>query len=218
MTIINKIVEKVKKTIGDDIYIWTSAFFFKGPGDGKIVSYHQDNPYWQLTTNKVVTAWIALTKSDKSRGALEVVPKSYKLGLINNLDVDNPRQSYLKGEKTTPESDLLSYSQNLDNYINDNPPIALDLNAGQFSLHHVNTVHGSRKNISSENRIGFAVRYISSDTEHKIEKSDSGIHICGEKNSYFVEEKRPKTDFGLEEIKTFEKAMQSAGAFGNKKY
>lgn len=212
------IIEKVKKTIGDNIYIWSSAFFFKGPGDGKIVSYHQDNPYWQLTTNKVVTAWVALTKSNKNRGALEVVPKSYKLGLINNLDVDNPRQSYLKGEKTTPEEDLLSYNQNLDKYINDNPPIVLDLNAGQFSLHHVNTVHGSGKNISSDNRIGFAIRYISSDTEHKIEKSDSGVYVCGQKNSYFVEEKRPKVDFGSEEIKTFEKAMQSAGAFGNKKY
>ena len=40
-----------------------------------------------VTTNKVVTAWIALTKSDKSSGALEVVPKSYKLGLIKKLDV-----------------------------------------------------------------------------------------------------------------------------------
>ena len=74
------------------------------------------------------------------------------------------------------------------------------------------------KNISSDNRIGFAIRYISSDTEHKIEKSDSGVYVCGQKNSYFVEEKRPKVDFGSEEIKTFEKAMQSAGAFGNKKY
>ena len=67
----DQIIKMVKKTIGNNIYIWSSAFFFKGPGDGKIVSYHQDNPYWQLTTNKVVTAWIALTKSDKNRGALE---------------------------------------------------------------------------------------------------------------------------------------------------
>ena len=72
------VLKLVKQAIGDDIYIWSSAFFFKAPGDGKIVSYHQDNPYWQLTTNKVVTAWIALTKSDKNSGALEVV-----LNLIN---------------------------------------------------------------------------------------------------------------------------------------
>ena len=214
----DQILKMVKKTIGENIYIWSSAFFFKAPKDGKIVSYHQDNPYWQLTTNKVVTAWIALTPSNKNNGALEVVPKSYKLGLINKLDVNNPRQSYLNGEKTTSDEDLLSYNQNLDNFINDNTPVVLNLNAGQFSLHHVNTVHGSGPNISSENRIGFAVRYISSETKHEFEKADSGIHVCGKKNSYYSEEKRPLIDFGKEEIKTFEIAMNSAGAFGNKKY
>lgn len=212
------VLELVKQAIGDDIYIWSSAFFFKAPGDGKIVSYHQDNPYWQLTTNKVVTAWIALTKSDKNSGALEVVPKSYKLGLIKKLDVENPRKSYLNGEKTTPEEDLLSYNQNLDQFIIDNPPIVLDLNPGQFSLHHVNTVHGSGPNVSSKNRIGFAVRYISSDTRHEYEDSDSGVHVSGKKNSYFIDENRPQTDFGNDEIKNFETAMGSAGAFGNKKY
>ena len=64
----------------------------------------------------------------------------------------------------------------------------------------------------------FAIRYISSDTKHEFEKKDSGIHVCGLKNSYFTDEKRPKTDFGRNEIETFELAMGSAGAFGNKKY
>ena len=34
------IISNVKKIIGDDIYIWSSAFFAKAPGQGKIVSYH----------------------------------------------------------------------------------------------------------------------------------------------------------------------------------
>ena len=63
------IINKVKKILGENIYIWSSAFFPKAPGDGKIVSYHQDNPYWQLTSEKVVTAWIALTNSDENSGA-----------------------------------------------------------------------------------------------------------------------------------------------------
>ena len=48
------------------------CFFCKEPKGGKIVSYHQDNPYWQLTTDKVVTVWIALTESNKNSGALEL--------------------------------------------------------------------------------------------------------------------------------------------------
>tara|TARA_B100001996_G_C18573723_1_gene559472 strand:+ start:274 stop:558 length:285 start_codon:yes stop_codon:yes gene_type:complete len=89
---------------------------------------------------------------------------------------------------------------------------------GEFSLHHVDTVHGSGINGSKSNRIGFAVRYISSETIHLEEKNDSAIHICGEKNSYYREEVRPLSDFSKESIIEYAKAMGSAGSFGNKKY
>ena len=102
------IISSVKQVLGENIYIWSSAFFAKAKDEGKIVSYHQDNPYWQLTTDKVITAWVALTKSEKISGALEVVPGSHKLGIIKKLDVKNARKSYLNGEKTTSENDLLS--------------------------------------------------------------------------------------------------------------
>lgn len=213
------VINEVKKIIGDDIYIWSSAFFPKEPGEGKIVSFHQDNPYWQLTTNNVVSAWIALTKSDQKSGALSVVPKSHKEGLIKKLDVKNARQAYVNGEKTTPDEDLLSYNQNLDDYIEKNPPKVLELNPGEFSIHHVNTVHGSDINNSTEPRIGFAIRYITSDTKHLVERQgDSAIHVCGKKNDYFSDEVRPKVSFSDDAISSFEKAMNSAGAFGNKKY
>ena len=213
------VIDEVKKIIGDVIYIWSSAFFPKEVGEGKIVSFHQDNPYWQLTSNNVVSAWIALTKSNKQSGALSVVPGSHKNGLIKNIDVKNARYSYLNGEKTTPEKDLLSYSQNLDEYIQKYPPKHLELSPGEFSIHHVNTVHGSGINNSSTPRIGFAVRYISSDTKHLIEKKgDSAIHVCGKKNSYFSDESRPNKNFSKQSIINHEKSMKAAGAFGNKKY
>ena len=212
------IINNVKKIIGNNVYIWSSAFFPKAPGEGKIVSYHQDNPYWQLTTDKVITAWIALTNSDENSGALEIVPGSAKLGLIKKLDVDNARKSYLRGEKTTKSIDLLSYNQNLDDYIKKNSPVLINLNPNEYSLHHVNSVHGSGVNNSKKYRIGFAVRYISSDTMHKEEDHDSGIHVCGEKNSYFTNEKRPQQDFSKEAIKEYTLAMNAAGAFGNKSY
>ena len=81
------------------------------------MSYHQDNPYWQLSNEKVVSVWIALTNSDQERGALEVVPKSHKTGIIKNIDVKNARDAYLKGKKTTTEKDLLSFNQNLEEFI-----------------------------------------------------------------------------------------------------
>jgi len=212
------IIKAVKKAIGENIYIWSSAFFAKAPGEGKMVSYHQDNPYWQLTTNKVVSAWVALTDSNIKSGALEVVPQSHTLGLIKKLDVKNARQSYLKGEKTTKSEDLLSYNQNLDDFIKKNPPLAIELKPGQFSLHHVNAVHGSGINKSDEHRIGFAIRYVSSETQHKEETKDLALHISGKKNNYYIDETSPKEDFSNEAIQQYKLSMKSTGVFGNKRY
>ena len=218
LSIHQTIVEKVKSIIGENIYIWSSAFFAKAPGEGKIVSHHQDNPYWQLTTDKVVTAWIALTKSNKISGALEVVPGSSKLGIINKLDVENPRKAYLDGLKTTASHDLLSYNQNLKSFIKQNPPEIIELEKGQFSLHHVNTVHGSGVNNSDKHRVGFAVRYISSDTKHFKEKHDTALHVCGIKNDYYKDELVPQKDFSDSAIKQHLESMKSTVAFGGKKY
>ncbi len=212
------IIENVKKIIGEDIYVWSSAFFAKAPGEGKIVSYHQDNPYWQLTTNKVVSAWVALTNSNLESGALEVVPETHKMGIIKKLDVENPRNSYLKGERTTKSSDLLSYNQNLDDFIKKNPPTVLDLKSNQYSIHHVNAVHGSGINKTDNYRIGFAIRYISSDTQHTEEQKDLALHVSGKKNSYYQGEKSPIKDFDEGAINQYKISMNSTGVFGNKKY
>ena len=164
----------------------------------------------------VVTVWIALTNSDKKSGALELVPNSHNFGIINTLDVQNPRKAYLNGEKTTSEKDLLSYKQNLDEFLKKHNPEIVELKPGDYSIHHVNTVHGSGVNYSNNYRIGFALRYISSDTKHKEESQDSAVHVCGEKNSYFIDEKRPTSDFSEEAVDAYKKTLFSAGAFGNK--
>lgn len=212
------IINAVKKIIGNNIYIWSSALFSKPPGTGKVVSYHQDNPYWQLTSDKVVSAWVALTNSDKEAGALEVFPYSHQVGIINKLDVENPRKAYLNGLKTTKLDDMLSYKQELSNFLKTNKSKIVNLNPGEFSIHHVNTVHGSHINRSSKYRIGFAIRYISVDTKHSELKKDYALHVTGSRNDYFINEKRPTEDFNLKDISNYNLSMSSGGAFGNKKY
>jgi non-heme Fe2+,alpha-ketoglutarate-dependent halogenase len=213
-----EIINNVKKIIGPNIYIWSSAIFAKAPGSGKVVSFHQDNPYWQLTTENVVTAWVALTNSNSESGALQIVPRSHKLGLLKKLDVEDARAAYVKGLKTTEANDMLSYKQDLNDFLLKNKPITISLKPGEYSIHHVNTVHGSAQNQSKNYRIGFAIRYISSDTQHEKLTKDYGLHVCGDKNPYFIDEKRPSGDFVKEEVALYQASMSSGGAFGNKKY
>jgi ectoine hydroxylase-related dioxygenase (phytanoyl-CoA dioxygenase family) len=212
------ILPKVKEIIGENIYAWSSAIFAKPPGEGKIVSYHQDNPYWQLSSDNVVTVWIALTFSSKISGALEIVPKSHNAGILKKIDVNNAREAYINGQKTTKASDLLSFNQNLDEFIKKNPPEIIDLKPGEYSIHHVNAVHGSGVNKTDNSRVGFAIRYVSSDTKHLEVSKDRAIHICGKKNNFYQEEERPKLDFDDSSINQYRISMNSTGVFGNKKY
>ena len=213
-----EIISRVNRLIGPDVYVWSSALFTKAPGEGKVVSFHQDNPYWQLTSTDVVTAWVALTDSNKESGGMQIVPGSHKFGVINELDVQNPRKAYLQGKKTTPKNDLLSYNQNLEDFVDRSKIVSIDLSPGMFSLHHIDAVHGSGVNKTNNHRIGYAIRYVSSNTKHKMETSDSALHISGRTNAYFDAEFRPNEDFDKEAIRCYKKGMLTSGAFGNKKY
>ena len=213
-----EIIENVKSLIGPNLYIWSSAIFAKPPNSTKKVGYHQDNPYWQLTTKKVVTVWIALTESKENSGALKVFPKSFKLGLINDLDVNNADNSYQKGIKTSDKNDMVSYNQNLETFLKNNSPVTVALQPNEYSIHHVDCVHGSESNKSEKPRIGYAIRYISSDTQHLNRQKDCALHVCGKKNDYFFDEIRPNKNFSETQIKHYESAIKAAGGFGNKKY
>ena len=113
---------------------------------------------------------------------------------------------------------MLSFNQNLDSFIKENPTEIINLKPGEFSIHHVNAVHGSGINNSENHRIGFAIRYVSSETKHLEVSKDKAIHICGKKNQFYEEEKRVKTDFDDSSIRQYKASMVSTGVFGNKKY
>lgn len=213
-----EIVDRVNELIGPNVYVWSSAIFAKAPGDKKVVSFHQDNPYWQLSTKEVVTAWVSFTQSDEVSGGMKIVPRSHKFGILNDLDVPNPRKAYLEGKKTTHKNDFLSYNNNLENFIEENPAVSINLSPGTFSLHHVDAVHGSGPNESSHYRIGYAIRYVSSKTRHLMESRDSGLHISGKKDSYFQDELRPVNDFDQDAVSVYRLSMKTAGSFGNKMY
>ncbi len=210
------ILSCLNEFIGPDISIWSSAFFVKEAKSKKYVGYHQDNPYWQLSSSNVYTAWIALSFSKKENGCLEFIDidteKKY------NLDIKNPYQEYKKGNKTTEENDLISYKQDIPINNIESSRKYVELNPGEFSIHNVNVVHGSGSNESNNPRIGFAIRYVDSKTYHLKDKKDSATHISGKKSEYFDLETHPKGEFSEFNIDEYNRRSSTAGTFGNKSY
>ena len=161
-----KIVDAIEDLYGHNILCWTTNFFIKEANDPGFVSWHQDSTYWGLSSPDVVTAWIALSPSNKSNGAMAVIPGSHTMEQIPHRD-------------TYSKNNLLTRGQEVAVEVDEGNAVALELEPGEMSLHHVRIIHGSPPNNSDARRIGFAIRYIPTFVK-QIEGDDSATLVRGE--------------------------------------
>jgi non-heme Fe2+,alpha-ketoglutarate-dependent halogenase len=175
------ILDAVESLLGPDILVWNSGFLVKPPRDPSFVSWHQDATYWGLEPMEVVSAWVALTDSTSENGCVRCLPGSHRLAQIPHRD------SFAK-------NNMLSRGQAIQLDIDESQAVFLQLGAGEMSLHHVRTIHGSEPNRSDTYRIGFIINYISARVRQK-SGSDSAMLVRGEDRfGHFEPDPRPATD------------------------
>jgi hypothetical protein len=176
-----KVVDAIEDLYGRNILCWTSNFFIKEAHDPGFVSWHQDSTYWGLSSPDVVTAWIALSPSNKSNGAMAVIPGTHAMEQIPHRD-------------TYSKNNLLTRGQEVAVEVDGNKGVTLELEPGEMSLHHVRIIHGSPPNNSDARRIGFAIRYIPTHVK-QIEGDDSATLVRGEDTfKTFAHEPRPSQE------------------------
>ena len=177
-----KIVDAIEDLYGANILCWTTNFFIKEACDPAYVSWHQDSTYWGLSKPDVVTAWVALSESNESNGAMQVVPGTHLLDQIPHKD-------------TFSKDNLLTRGQEVAVDVDPAKAVSINLHPGEMSLHHVRIIHGSPPNTSSQRRIGFAIRYIPTYVR-QIEGDDSATLVRGvDTFNTFEHEPRPTSDF-----------------------
>ncbi|MBT8584286.1 phytanoyl-CoA dioxygenase [Polynucleobacter paneuropaeus] len=176
-----KVVDAIEDLYGHNILCWTSNFFIKEAHDPGFVSWHQDSTYWGLSSPDVVTAWIALSPSNKSNGAMAVIPGTHSMEQIPHRD-------------TYTKNNLLTRGQEVAVEVDESKGVTLELEPGEMSLHHVRIIHGSPPNNSDARRIGFAIRYIPTYVK-QIEGDDSATLVRGEDYfKTFAHEPRPNQE------------------------
>jgi non-haem Fe2+, alpha-ketoglutarate-dependent halogenase len=177
-----KVLDAVEAIIGPNILVWGTSFFIKEPRNKSFVSWHQDLTYWGLEPADIVTAWIALSPSTRENGAMRVVPGSHTLEVLPHTD-------------TFAADNLLSRGQEIRVEVDEAKAVALELEPGQMSLHHVKLIHGSDPNPSSERRIGLAVRYVPTYVRQTVGMVDSATLVRGvDSFGHFHAEERPQSD------------------------
>lgn len=143
------VLDVVEDILGPDLLIHATLVFCKYPGHDACVPWHQDSVYsgWHQTPS--VSAWIALTDSTPESGCMRAIPGSHRHGL----------QPHIERKTATT---MLERGEQVQMRIDDGEGVDLVLRAGQMSLHHNTVIHKSNPNASEARRIGFIVRFISS--------------------------------------------------------
>ncbi|MEL6437480.1 MAG: phytanoyl-CoA dioxygenase family protein, partial [Pseudomonadota bacterium] len=118
-------------------------FFCKQPGDPKVVPWHQDASFWQLSPARTVTVWLAIDDADEDNAAMRFIPGTHTLGA-------------LEWQKPTGHAALDQELVGVDDL---GAPVVNSLKAGQISLHADMLAHGSLANMSTRRRCGLTIRY-----------------------------------------------------------
>jgi len=142
-----------------------------------------------------VTAWVALTPSNKANGAMEFIPGSHTKDQIPHRD-------------TFAKDNLLTRGQEIAVEVDPSKAVMIDLEPGEISLHHVRLVHGSPPNPSNDRRIGFAIRYIPT-TVAQVEGDDSATLVRGvDTHHHFELEPCPTRDMDPEFVALHQKIAE----------
>ena len=185
-----KILDAIEDILGPDILCWSSNFFIKEANENTFVSWHQDSGYWGLQPDDVVTAWLALSDAKIKTGPMEVIPKSHKWKNLDHVETFN-------------KNNLLSRGQEIDINLSNHDSVAMPLNAGEISLHHVKLAHSSKRNTTQDRRIGIAIRYTTPEVRQTkvIDEKDSALLVRGkDKFNNFIHEIPPKFDLDKDAI------------------
>ena len=148
------LLDVVESILGDDILVYGTLVFSKQPHDARYASWHQDSFYSGLHLTPSTSAWIALTRSYPANGCMRVIPGSHKLGLLEHDTVANdPNMLNRRGERIKISVD-------------ESAAVDIILHPGQLSLHQSTIIHGSNPNTSDEPRLGFIVRFVTSEMQN----------------------------------------------------
>ncbi len=141
------LISAASQVLGPDLMVWSASLFMKQPNSTHIVSWHQDLTYWGLDDAEETTSWVALSAATLESGCMQFVPGSHK-----KLQVPH--------EDTFDENNLLSRGQEIAVEVDEDDGVAVELQAGQASLHHGHLFHSSGPNRADYRRVGAAIRYI----------------------------------------------------------
>ena len=127
--------------------------FIKEPGTISPTRWHHDMPFWPLTGNHLISAWVALTPVTKASSGMEYVAGSHLWDKFYRPTTTSPDMTL------EPAPDFSEPANRAGHRILD-----WDMQPGDVLFHHPLAVHGAGANGSlTQDRVGLSIRYIGDD-------------------------------------------------------
>lgn len=176
------ILDAVEDLIGPNILCWGSSFFTKQANDPRFVSWHQDSTYYGLSERATVNVWYAFSPSKIESGCMRFIPGTHRMGQLDH-------------QETFAENNLLVKGQTIKD-IDESSAVDVELEAGEFSIHHESVVHGSNPNSASWARVGLSIHYITPEI-HQLQLQESAATLVrGEDRfGHWRKDPKPERDF-----------------------
>ena len=156
-----RVLDAVESIIGPDILVRNADIFLKNVGSEEEVDWHVDSAMQAPSVDGLVTAWIGLSESKESMGAMRFAVGTHRgSGLYKSSDELNLNEA----EIAEIEKGELVYNE---------------MPAGNVSMHHFNLVHRSSFNVTDQRRVGFVVRYMAPNVTQEAAEAGAGMLARG---------------------------------------
>jgi ectoine hydroxylase-related dioxygenase (phytanoyl-CoA dioxygenase family) len=149
----DEVLDLVEPLIGPNIALWSSHFICKDPQVGRATPWHEDSAFWKgrcSRYDKIVTIWLAIDRSTRENGCMQVLPGTHLTGAGGFSEYDDV------------DSQRNTFSQQIKNIDRSNA-VAFELEPGECSLHDGRIIHGAEANTSPYRRCGYTMRYMSTE-------------------------------------------------------
>ncbi len=150
-----RVVDTAEALIGEPVYHFQSKLTAKDPYGGGAWEWHQDYGYWYYNgclRPDMLSMMIALDRTDRNNGCLQVVRGSHKLGRIDHVQVTEKQNS--------------ADPARMDHILAQHEIVHCELDPGDVLFFHGNTLHRSDQNLSPNRRWTLIICYnaVSNDT------------------------------------------------------
>ena len=132
----DRILDILSPLIGAEIRAQGDKLNMKPGGRGSAVEWHQDFGHYPHTNDDLCAVGLALDDATLENGCMMVIPGSHKEPIY-----DHHQNGYFIGA-ISPERDGIDLSA----------AVPLAMKAGDMSIHHARTLHGSATNTSAKSR------------------------------------------------------------------